>query len=89
MAQGRNAWTLARQTITQLLSIDEPSLRDNEELRSQAFVPLDTSIMFLPCEIGDYTDFYSSREHATNLGIMFRGPDNALQPNWFFSLSYQ
>jgi fumarylacetoacetase len=38
--------------------------------------------MHLPASIGDYTDFYSSREHATNVGIMFRGKDNALQPNW-------
>lgn len=38
--------------------------------------------MALPVRIGDYTDFYSSREHATNVGIMFRGPDNALMPNW-------
>ena len=39
-------------------------------------------IMLLPANIGDYTDFYSSREHATNVGTMFRGKDNALQPNW-------
>ena len=38
--------------------------------------------MELPAKIGDYTDFYSSREHATNVGIMLRGVDNALQPNW-------
>ena len=38
--------------------------------------------MHLPAKIGDYTDFYSSREHATNVGTMFRGIDNALQPNW-------
>jgi fumarylacetoacetase len=38
--------------------------------------------MLLPAAIGDYTDFYSSREHATNVGVMFRSPDNALQPNW-------
>jgi len=38
--------------------------------------------MLLPVEVGDYTDFYSSKEHATNLGIMFRDPENALLPNW-------
>jgi len=38
--------------------------------------------MCMPVEIGDYTDFYSSKEHATNVGIMFRGKDNALMPNW-------
>ena len=38
--------------------------------------------MRLPAEIGDYTDFYASREHATNVGTMFRDPANALLPNW-------
>ena len=38
--------------------------------------------MSLPVNIGDYSDFYSSKEHATNVGIMFRGVDNALMPNW-------
>lgn len=38
--------------------------------------------MHLPAQIGDYTDFYSSIDHATNVGIMFRGKDNALMPNW-------
>lgn len=38
--------------------------------------------MHLPVEIGDYTDFYASREHATNVGSMFRDPKNALNPNW-------
>ncbi len=41
-----------------------------------------TATMHLPVEIGDYTDFYSSIEHATNVGIMFRDPKNALLPNW-------
>ncbi len=38
--------------------------------------------MQLPAQFGDYTDFYASRHHAFNMGCMFRGPDNALQPNW-------
>jgi len=38
--------------------------------------------MLLPARIGDYTDFYASRQHATNIGTMWRGKDNALQPNW-------
>ena len=40
--------------------------------------------MMLPCQVGDYTDFYSSRNHAENVGTMFRGKDNALQPNWLW-----
>lgn len=38
--------------------------------------------MHLPCQIGDYTDFYASKEHAINVGALFRGPENALMPNW-------
>lgn len=82
MGLGRPAWTEARQILTQLLSADCPTLRDN--LQAQAFVLHAQSDveMQLPANIGDYTDFYSSRYHATNVGIMFRGKDNALQPNW-------
>jgi fumarylacetoacetase len=43
---------------------------------------MDEVVMHLPAKIGDYTDFYSSREHATNVGAMFRGAEKALQPNW-------
>jgi len=57
-------------------------LQQNPTLQSQAMHPLSTTLYHLPASIGDYTDFYSSREHATNVGIMFRGKANALQPNW-------
>ncbi|PNH04937.1 Fumarylacetoacetase [Tetrabaena socialis] len=47
------------------------------------FMPASSDVsMQLPCSIGDYTDFYASRQHATTVGAMFRGPANALQPNW-------
>ncbi|KAJ0399214.1 hypothetical protein P43SY_001880 [Pythium insidiosum] len=82
MEQGSKAWATARATIQKLLSADVPTLRDNEELKKKALIPMQNVIMHLPAKIGDYTDFYSSREHATNVGIMFRGKDNALQPNW-------
>lgn len=82
MAQGPKAWALARATVQRLLSVDEPSLRDNEAFRQRALIPMHNVQMHLPANIGDYTDFYSSREHATNVGRMFRGEDNALQPNW-------
>jgi fumarylacetoacetase len=82
MAAGRDAWRETRRILTRLLSRDEPSLRDDARLRDAALVPMSDVAMLLPAEIGDYTDFYSSREHATNLGIMFRGPENALMPNW-------
>jgi len=82
MALGRTAWREARSRLTQLLSADEPTLRDDAAVRKAAFQPRARVEMLLPAAIGDYTDFYSSREHATNVGVMFRGPDNALQPNW-------
>ncbi|OQS03629.1 fumarylacetoacetase [Thraustotheca clavata] len=82
MGLGKQAWDSARATIKKLLSVDEATLRDNAALRVRALIPMANVFMHLPAQIGDYTDFYSSREHATNVGIMFRGKDNALQPNW-------
>jgi fumarylacetoacetase len=82
MALGRPAWTEARSLISRLLRADEPTLRDNPALRERALVPTADVELLLPAAIGDYTDFYSSREHASNVGIMLRGPDNALMPNW-------
>lgn len=82
LALGRTVWSETRAVVSRLLQADEPALRDNARLREQALVPLDEVEMLLPAEIGDYTDFYSSREHATNVGTMLRGPDNALMPNW-------
>ena len=82
MALGPTAWRESRVRLTQLLGADEKTLRDDAAVRKAAFYPQSRVEMLLPAEIGDYTDFYSSREHATNVGVMFRGPDNALQPNW-------
>jgi fumarylacetoacetase len=82
LALGRPAWREVRANISRLLRHDEPWLRDDALLRERALVPRTEVEMLLPVEIGDYTDFYSSREHATNVGIMMRGPDNALMPNW-------
>src|SRR6266446_1301594 len=82
LALGRPAWSEARATISRLLRHDEPTLRDNPSLRERCLVPMKDVEMLLSAEIGDYTDFYSSREHATNVGSMFRGPDKALMPNW-------
>lgn len=82
MALGRSAWQPVRKIIQKLLRDDNPTLRDDEALRRRAIVPMAGVVMHLPAEIGDYTDFYSSREHATNVGTMFRGQDNALMPNW-------
>ena len=82
MGLGASKWSAVRAAIAQLLSAEEATLRDNSAVRSQALIPMSSVTMCLPCHIGDFTDFYASREHATNVGTMFRGADNALQPNW-------
>ena len=82
MALGKPAWHEARTVITHLLRAETPTLRDNPDLRGAALIPIQTTTLHLPAEIGDYTDFYASRQHATNVGIMFRGRENALMPNW-------
>ena len=82
MALGRPAWIEARATLMRHLvrpaMADRPLSREVES----ALRPLADVELLLPAAIGDYTDFYSSREHATNVGTMFRGVDNALMPNW-------
>ncbi|MED4156435.1 fumarylacetoacetase [Priestia aryabhattai] len=82
MALGTKAWRDVRRRIQQLLHEDESILRDNYALRDIAIIPQKNVKMLLPAQIGDYTDFYASKEHATNVGIMFRGKENALMPNW-------
>jgi fumarylacetoacetase len=79
---GRQAWRETRGAISLLLRHDNPVLRDDAALRSQALVLQSEVRMHLPIKVGGYTDFYSSKEHATNVGSMFRDPANALLPNW-------
>ncbi|KAI9349877.1 hypothetical protein DFJ73DRAFT_833436 [Zopfochytrium polystomum] len=81
MALSRPAWREARTTIQSLLHPSSP-LATNPDLRKKAVIPRADTRNHLPAAIGDYTDFYASKEHATNVGVMFRGKDNALQPNW-------
>src|ERR1700720_3612155 len=82
MALGPKVWSRTRARISELLRHDHPELRDNPELRQRALVPMADVKLHLPIAVSGYTDFYSSKEHATNVGVMFRGKDNALQPNW-------
>jgi len=82
MALGHEAWTTTRDTIQALLRDDTPALRDDEALRERALHDRADVTMQMPVEVGDYTDFYSSEQHARNVGTMFRGPENALKPNW-------
>lgn len=82
MECGKDVWTDVRLRIQHLLSEENEDLKNNEDLRKRCFHKIDKIEMLLPVNIGDYTDFYSSREHASNVGIMFRGKENALMPNW-------
>lgn len=80
---GSAAWRATRARLTSLLVADgDGALRDNASLRAQALVPLANATLHLPVQVPGYTDFYSSKEHATNVGSMFRDPANALLPNW-------
>ena len=82
MALGPKVWSRVRARIRELLREDHPELRDNDELRRRALVPMADVKLHMPIAVAGYTDFYASKEHATNIGIIFRGKDNALQPNW-------
>lgn len=82
IALGKPVWSETRKRLTALLSDADGALRDNDSLRDVALVPMDWVKLHLPVEIPGYTDFYSSKEHATNVGRMFRDPENALLPNW-------
>ena len=82
IALGRPVWQQVRARLQQLLSADCAELRDNADLRQQAFYPQADVVMLLPIEVPGYTDFYSSKEHAYNVGCMFRDPKNALMQNW-------
>ena len=79
---GRDNWTKARSTIQTLLSADSDTLRDNADLQAKALFKQADITMHLPVHVPGFTDFYSSKEHATNVGTMFRDPKNALLANW-------
>jgi len=82
IADGRKTWRLVRNRISDIFLEDNPELRDNAEQRERVLFSLDEIEMQLPVDVGDYTDFYASKEHATNVGSLFRDPENALLPNW-------
>jgi fumarylacetoacetase len=78
---GKSVTNKIRLDIANLLDIENNTLKNRADLES-FFDEMQDVKMHLPVKIGDYTDFYSSRQHATNVGIMFRDPANALLPNW-------
>lgn len=78
---GKTITNKIRLDIAHLLDIENNTLKNRADLE-MFFDEMNEVKMHLPVKIGDYTDFYSSRQHATNVGIMFRDPANALLPNW-------
>ncbi|MEO0527272.1 MAG: fumarylacetoacetase [Bacteroidota bacterium] len=82
ISDGKKTWRLVRNRISDIFDYDNPELKNNEAHRKIVLFTMDEIEMKLPVQIGDYTDFYSSKEHATNIGTMFRDPENALMPNW-------
>lgn len=71
-----------RDRLSELFEAGNGELRDQKEIHSQVLVPMSEVEMLMPVKVGDYTDFYSSEQHAFNVGSMFRDPENALLPNW-------
>lgn len=82
IALGQPKWRAVRERISHLLRTDNTELQNQAALHAQCLVPQAEAEMLLPVTIGDYTDFYSSIDHATNMGKMLRDPANALLPNW-------
>jgi fumarylacetoacetase len=82
MALGPQVWRTTRARISALLRHDNAELRDDATLRVQALIPMCDAKLNLPLRVEGFTDFYSSKEHATNVGTMFRDKNNPLLPNW-------
>jgi fumarylacetoacetase len=81
LSLGREAWTSIRQGASLVLQMDTEEGDEASAMASDLLVPMREATMLLPCDIGDYTDFYASIHHATTVGAMFR-PDNPLLPNY-------
>ncbi|WP_022720291.1 fumarylacetoacetase [Rhodopseudomonas sp. B29] len=82
MALGPRVWSATRARISELLRHDNAELRDNAALRAKALMPMRDAKLHLPLRVEGFTDFYSSKEHASNVGAMFRDKTNPLLPNW-------
>lgn len=82
IALGKSKTNAVREQISRLLDEQNPELQDKKDLFDKFFKKQSAVNMLMPVQVGDYTDFYSSIDHATNVGTMFRDPANALLPNW-------
>ncbi|MBL4888291.1 MAG: fumarylacetoacetase [Flavobacteriaceae bacterium] len=82
ISEGKKTWRLVRNRISDIFEINNPRLQENSKHKAASIFKIEDVEMQLPVDIGDYTDFYASKEHATNVGSLFRDPKNALLPNW-------
>jgi fumarylacetoacetase len=82
MRHGKQAMRDLRNRLSKLLRSDMPDLRDKEHHVRQVLFNQNEVQLLMPIQVGDYTDFYSSEDHARNVGTMFRDPAKALLPNW-------
>jgi fumarylacetoacetase len=78
MDLGPAAWASLRARLVELLSADAP----DQAAVAPHLVPMDEARLHMPMMVSEYTDFYAGKHHATNVGTMFRGAENALPPNW-------
>ena len=81
-ALGKPVVRAVRKRVSDLLDQNNNELRKHEDIVSKALIRIDAVDLLLPVKVSNYTDFYSSEEHASNVGSMFRDPKNALLPNW-------
>lgn len=84
MKKGKLSARRLRDRVSDLLNKENTELQNNQHHVEQVLILESSAQVLMPIEIGDYTDFYSSKEHATNVGTMFRDPNNALLPNWLY-----
>jgi fumarylacetoacetase len=82
IALGKPVWRKVRDRVSELLDEKNKALQSQQSVKENCLVAMKDAQLLLPVHIGDYTDFYSSIDHATNMGKMFRDPANALLPNW-------
>jgi fumarylacetoacetase len=82
IALGRPVWQAVRDKISDMFDKQNEEIWNTEDFKEDILHDIKEVEMLLPVHVTDYTDFYSSLEHATNVGTMFRDPDNALLPNW-------
>ncbi|GHA53433.1 fumarylacetoacetase [Pontibacter akesuensis] len=82
IALGRPVWRAVRNRVSELLRNDNEEISGDSDLIRECLVLQRDAEVHMPVKVGNYTDFYSSMEHARNVGSMFRDPENALLPNW-------